>query len=75
LIILEPNLETGECSLFHNEEQKYTYDNFRGGSQGFYIGNNLYFIVHEVVYETDGNRTYYHRIIQMNKNLKITFLS
>jgi len=69
LVILEPDLETGLCSIYKLEEQKYNYSNFRGGSQGFYINSELHFIIHEVLYE-DG-RKYYHRIVKFNDKLNI----
>ena len=72
-VILEPNLETGECSVYQNETQKYNYSNFRGGSQGFYIGDSLYFIIHEVVF--DNGRIYFHRFVKVDKDLNIEKVS
>ena len=63
LVILEPCLSTGKCTVYKNENQNLYYNNFRGGSQGFYIDDYLYFIVHEVIHEN--GRIYIHRIVKM----------
>lgn len=73
LVILEPNLETGECSVYKSQPQTFFYDELKGGSQGFHIGNFIYFITHEVVYES--GRIYYHRIVKMNDQLDIVDVS
>lgn len=73
LIILSPDLETGECSIYKHKEYEENYDNFRGGSTGFYINDDLYFIIHEVSF--DGGRKYYHRIVKFNNNLEIEKVS
>ena len=73
LVILEPDLDTGKCTVYKNKPQQFNYNNFRGGSQGFWIDGNLYFIVHFAVCE-DG-RTYYHRIVQLDNDLDIINVS
>jgi hypothetical protein len=73
LVILSPNLETGKCTIFKRQEYQQNYDHFRGGSPGFYINNDLYFIIHEV--SIDGGRKYYHRFVKFNKNLEIDKVS
>jgi tetratricopeptide (TPR) repeat protein len=73
LIILEPDLETGECTVHKNTNQKYNYSMLRGGSQGFYINGDLYFITHEVVF--DNGRIYFHRFVKMTKDLNIEKVS
>jgi hypothetical protein len=72
-IILEPNLETGKCSIYKNEKQLYNYSNFRGGSQGFYINNDLYFLIHEVV--NNNGRLYFHRFVKLKEDLSIEKVS
>lgn len=73
LIILSPDLETGKCTIHKDAETKLDYTSFRGGSPGFYVGTDLYFIIHEVVF--DNGRNYYHRIVKMNANLEIEKVS
>jgi hypothetical protein len=73
IIILEPNLKTGECKIFKKEKNNLNYEFLRGGSQGFYAKNNLYFITHEVVYEN--GRIYLHRFVKMNSDLTICEIS
>lgn len=73
LIILEPNLETGECKIYKKQETKYNYSMLRGGSQGFYVNEDLYFITHEVVF-SDG-RLYFHRFVKMSNDLEIEKVS
>jgi glycosyltransferase involved in cell wall biosynthesis len=73
LVILSFNLETGKCSVYKKQEYQQNYDHFRGGSPGFYINNDLYFIIHEV--SMDGGRKYYHRFVKFNKNLEIEKVS
>jgi tetratricopeptide (TPR) repeat protein len=73
LVILEPDFETGECNVFKNENQKYNYSILRGGSQGFYINDDLYFIAHEVIF--DNGRIYFHRFVKMTKDLNIEKVS
>jgi tetratricopeptide (TPR) repeat protein len=72
-LILEPNLETGECNVYKNLPQKYNYIDFRGSSQGFYIDRQLYFIIHEVIH--DNGRIYFHRFVKVNQNLEIENVS
>jgi hypothetical protein len=73
LIILSPDVETGECTVYKKQDQKYAYNNFRGGSPGFYVNGDLYFLIHEVVYEH--GRIYYHRFVKMNNDLEIENVS
>jgi hypothetical protein len=73
LVILQPNLKNGKCTIYKKKEYVYNYDYFRGGSQGFYIDDDLYFIIHEITFEK--NRVYFHRFIKFNKNLNITHVS
>ncbi len=73
LVILEPNLDTGKCTVYKNQKQLMYYDEYKGGSQGFYVSGVLYFIVHEVVFES--GRIYYHRVVKMNKKLEIENVS
>lgn len=64
LVILKPNIKTGECKIIKKQETLMNYDDFRGGSQGFYIKDELYFIIHQVAYEN--GRIYYHRIVKFD---------
>ena len=73
LVILCPNVKTGHCTVYKNSVQKYNYSNYRGGSPGFYINGELYFIIHEVSF--DNGRIYYHRIVKMDSNLEIEKVS
>lgn len=73
LVILSPDVVTGECIVYKKEDQKYAYNNFRGGSPGFYVNGILYFLIHEVVYEH--GRIYYHRFVKMNNSLNIDQVS
>jgi len=73
LIILEPDLNTGTCTVFKSQQQTKNYSRFSGGSQGFYINDYLYFITHEIVHEN--GRYYFHRFIKMNKDLEIVAVS
>ena len=73
LVILSPDVVTGECTVYKKEDQKYAYNNFRGGSPGFYVNGVLYFLIHEVVYEH--GRIYYHRFVKMNNGLDIDQVS
>jgi len=73
LIILEPDLKTGLCSIFKKENIKSNLAHLKGGSQGFYIGNYLYFITHEVLYEK--GRIYFHRFVKFNSNLELLSVS
>lgn len=73
LVILEPNLENGECKIYKNQNQKYNYSMLRGGSQGFYINNDLYFITHEIIF--DNGRIYFHRFVKMTEKLEIEKVS
>ena len=72
-IILEPNLETGLCRLYKEFKHQFNYEHLKGGSQGFYVNNTLYFIVHEIVYEN--GRMYFHWFVKMNQNLEVEKVS
>lgn len=73
LVILEPNLNTGECKVYKSKETKYNYSMLRGGSQGFYADGDLYFLTHEVIFSN--GRIYFHRFVKMNKDLEIEKVS
>jgi tetratricopeptide (TPR) repeat protein len=73
LVILEPNLETGKCTLYKKGTMDLNYEFLRGGSQGFYIKGKLHFITHEVIYEN--GRIYLHRFVKMNEDLSIDKVS
>jgi tetratricopeptide (TPR) repeat protein len=73
IVILEPNIETGECKEFFKKNHIMDLSNIRGGSQGFWMDSYLYFVMHEVVCEK--SRTYYHRIVRFNENLEIDLIS
>lgn len=74
LIILEPDIETGKCSIYHQSTPNVDLRQCRGSSQGFYYNNKLYFIVHEVTDE-NGKRIYYHRFITLDNNFNVTQVS
>lgn len=73
LIILRPNIGTGLCSIIKKQNYNLNLSSFRGGSQGIWIDEFLYFFIHEVTYEN--HRTYYHRVVKMNNDLDIVDIS
>lgn len=73
IVILKPDLNTGNCEIFKQETNMLNYDFLRGGSQGFYVKGELYFITHEVIH--DNGRIYLHRFIKLDSNLRINKIS
>jgi hypothetical protein len=68
ITIITPNLETGECvkTIVIQEPNTFTFKNFRGGAPLVQFDDGWLYIIHEVGFD-DGDRRYYHRIVQLDK--------
>lgn len=74
LIILRPNLETGECAVVVNKTPRHRMGNFRGSSQVIHFWEGYLYVVHEVSHR-DNRRYYHHRFVCMNSDLEIIKIS
>lgn len=72
LIVLQPDIITGKCEVLHTIHNNLPHS-LKGGSNGVYINNFLYFVIHEVVYEA--GRQYYHRLVKLNDSFNIIAVS
>lgn len=72
--ILKPNVLTGECQVYSQQQPiGYDFSNFRGSAQPIPYENGYLYVIHEVSFVNW--RTYYHRLVQFNKNFEITKIS
>ncbi len=87
MIILKPDLETGECEIVNRtKDQEHDYSLYRGGSQVIKIDTGYLYLIHQIGNnetdhknkdnnETIWRRYYYHRFVYMDNNYKITKIS
>lgn len=66
-IILEPNMETGECKIVVNKKFDFDMKNYRGSSQLIDYDNGWLFIIHTVLF-INSKRKYVHRFVHMDKS-------
>lgn len=71
--VIEINPETGECSLVFEEDMKVAY-HFRGGSPPVKWKDGYIFSVHLVGF-LDNGRVYYHRLVKMDNDFRLTSIS
>lgn len=84
-VVLEPNLETGLCTVVSKLDNysKYSFQDYRGGSQLVRIKNKDFdgylYLIHQVAFKQLSDkvtrRYYYHRFVFMNTSFKITKMS
>jgi len=73
-VILEPDLETGNCTEVHRAIAEVNLDRYRGSSPLIPFGECFLFTIHEVTY-VDGKRVYLHRFAEMDQHFQITRVS
>ena len=69
LVILEPNLETGECTVFKNKNKSY-FEDIKGGTCGIKVKGE-YCATHEVRLK-ENKRVYFHRFMVLNNDLELS---
>jgi len=73
LTILKINRETGDCETLISHDSRHDFSKFRGSAAPIEFDNGHLLLIHEVVF-TD-QRTYLHRFVYLDKDLKITKVS
>ena len=71
LVILEPNLETGECTVFKEIKTKNYFEDIKGGTCGVRAKGEYYFLTHEVRLK-ENKRVYFHRFMVLNNDLELS---
>lgn len=74
-VILEINIKDGVCTLFKKFSYEENMSNLRGSAAPITIRDNWYCVVHEVLVDNTGRRTYCHRILRLSPNLDIQEMS
>lgn len=70
--ILKIDPDTGAVSEFKKVENKLNFGSWRGGSQAIPYDGGWVFVIHESLNYTDKPRVYWHRLVYMSKDFKIT---
>ncbi len=74
IVVLEPDLETGQCKILENGINNIDLSSYRGGSQMIKIPDGYISVVHQVAI-TEKRRYYFHRFVFMNDKLRLTKVS
>lgn len=73
-IILECDVESGLCKVVEHGMNSLDFSSYRGGSQIIPINDMYLYIIHQVGV-INNRRYYYHRFVQMGKDLRIKRIS
>ncbi|HET9017773.1 MAG TPA: glycosyltransferase [Thermomicrobiaceae bacterium] len=69
-VILEPDLDSGECREVLRAIPPVDLTRYRGSAPPFPFGDGYLFVTHEVTY-VDGRRVYLHRFVEMDRDLAV----
>jgi predicted GH43/DUF377 family glycosyl hydrolase len=73
-LILDCDVETGNCRVLQGGNNSLDMSTYRGGSQLVKVGDKYLYIIHQVGF-MNNRRYYYHRFVQMTNELKVHRIS
>lgn len=66
--IYQADLKTGDCTKTYQYQPQYDFSSFRGSAGPVDFDGGRLILVHEVVFQSDGQRSYLHRFVFLSRD-------